>query len=430
MAERCAIRCETREELVSLLYEAAELEHGLCCSYLFAAFSLRTGADAGLPEDQRESVARWRGLLAGVAREEMLHLALVSNLLTALGAAPHMGRPPFPQQSRYYPAGITIALRRFDEATLTRFVHLERPEGVGIEDDVDEDPALAPSAPGAGAPPGAVRAGDGDGEPVPGDGGLTTVGELYQAIEDGFEHLVDLRGEVAVFIGAPGAQSAADDLGFEDLVPVTDLSSARQALRLLVEQGEGVRGNWEDAHYGTFLRMREELREAQRADPAFDPAWPVVADPVAKARPDVEHGVVVDDELTVAVMDLFNSAYVLMTNLLERYLAHTDESPEALRALAGAAVAVMTSVVSPLGSLVATLPVGGEHAGATAGPSFEIHRAVALAPHRRAAWLTFLERLGELADAAARIADRGAPQAVRGVADALREIRADLQRHG
>ncbi|HEX2073650.1 MAG TPA: ferritin-like domain-containing protein [Geodermatophilus sp.] len=429
MHETTAIRTETREELVALLYEAAELEHGLCCSYLFTAFSLRAGDDPGLDDAQRESVARWRVQILDVAKEEMLHLALVSNLLTALGAAPHMGRPPFPQQSRYYPAGITIGLRRFDERTLTRFVHLERPEGVGIEDDVDGDPALDSSSPDPGTPPGALREGERDAATVPDDRRLTTVGELYQAIEDGFEHLVDLRGEDAVFIGAPAVQAAPDDLGFADLVPVTDLATAREALRLLVEQGEGVRGDWEDAHYGTFLRMREELRDAQRADPAFDPAWPVLENPVARAQPGVDHGAVVDDELAVAVMDLFNSSYVLMTSILQRYFAHTDESPEALRTLAGAAVQVMFSAISPLGGLLATLPAGGAHPAATAGPSFEIHRVVALVPHRRAAWLTFRERLEELARFADRLAGQGAPPLLHEVGEGLRQASSDLGRH-
>jgi hypothetical protein len=426
VVEANAIRCETREELVSLLFEAAELEHGLCCSYLFTAFSLKAGPDAGLSEQQLETVARWRGQLTGVAKEEMLHLALVSNLLTALGAAPHMGRPPFPQQSRYYPAGITIGLRRFDEKTLTRFIHLERPEGVGIEDDAHRDPALTPSSAGPAAPPGALRRGEEDVEPVR-EEGLTTVGELYQAIEDGFAYLVDVRGEDAVFIGSPGAQSASDDLGFGELVSVTDLDSARQALRVLVEQGEGVRGNWEEAHYGTFLRMRDELRDTRQADPAFDPAWPVLENPVAKAQPDVEHGGVVDDVMTVMVMDLFNSAYVLMTTMLQRYFAHTDETPDALRALASAAVEVMFSGISPLGSLLATMPAGDRHCGATAGPSFELHRAVALVPHRRVAWLTFQERLVELAGFADRVADQGAPPQVREVGDGLRRIALDLE---
>jgi hypothetical protein len=45
---------------------------------------------------------RWRKTLRGIAVEEMLHLALVSNLMAAIGAAPVFGRPNFPQRSRYF----------------------------------------------------------------------------------------------------------------------------------------------------------------------------------------------------------------------------------------------------------------------------------------------------------------------------------------
>ena len=89
-----ALRIETRAELVSLLSEAAELEHGLVCSYLFTAFTLKEPEAEGLTPLQAEAVGRWREVLTSVALEEMLHLALVSNLLTAVGAAPHLARPP------------------------------------------------------------------------------------------------------------------------------------------------------------------------------------------------------------------------------------------------------------------------------------------------------------------------------------------------
>ena len=39
----------TRERLLHFLYEAAELEHNLMCTYLYAAFSLRSGASANKP---------------------------------------------------------------------------------------------------------------------------------------------------------------------------------------------------------------------------------------------------------------------------------------------------------------------------------------------------------------------------------------------
>jgi len=41
---------EHREALIYMLYEAAELEHGIMCQYLFAAFSLKQSVDEGLTE--------------------------------------------------------------------------------------------------------------------------------------------------------------------------------------------------------------------------------------------------------------------------------------------------------------------------------------------------------------------------------------------
>src|SRR3954468_10346977 len=77
---------EHREALIYMLCEAAELEHGIMCQYLFAAFSLKQSEDEGLTADELEAVTRWRRAIAHVATEEMLHLALVQNVLAAVGA--------------------------------------------------------------------------------------------------------------------------------------------------------------------------------------------------------------------------------------------------------------------------------------------------------------------------------------------------------
>ena len=39
---------EHREALIYMLCEAAELEHGIMCQYLYAAFSLKQSEDEGL----------------------------------------------------------------------------------------------------------------------------------------------------------------------------------------------------------------------------------------------------------------------------------------------------------------------------------------------------------------------------------------------
>src|ERR1700740_905914 len=75
---------EHREALIYMLCEAAELEHGIMCQYLFGAFSLKQSADEGLSGDGLAAANRWRKQILHVATQEMLHLALVQNLLTAI----------------------------------------------------------------------------------------------------------------------------------------------------------------------------------------------------------------------------------------------------------------------------------------------------------------------------------------------------------
>jgi hypothetical protein len=351
VGEAPALRIETREELVSLLYEAAELEHGLVCSYLFTAFTLKGDEGDGLTPAQAEAVGRWRDAITAVALEEMLHLALVSNLLTAVGAAPHMRRPPFPQVSRYYPAGITIELRRFSDATLTRFVHLERPEGVDIEEEVVADPAIDLEGGAPDAAPGALRTPDEAVEEVPAEA-YATVGHLYQAIEDGIELLVERRGEDDVFIGPPRhrprAPPSASPTSCRDRPHL-----GRRALEVLVTQGEGVSGDWTEAHYGRFLRVRDELRAMRASDPGFDPARPVLANPLSQAPVGGAPERLVTDPMSTTVMELFDGAYELMTTMLLRFFAHSDESDEALTTLVRAP---STSCSSPSGPSASCSP--------------------------------------------------------------------------
>src|ERR1700752_3097386 len=109
---------EHREALIYMLCEAAELEHGIMCQYLFAAFSLKQSTDEGLTESELAAVTRWRNQVSHVATQEMLHLSLVHNLPSAIGAAPHLSRPNFPAPANHYPAGVQLALIPFGEQGL------------------------------------------------------------------------------------------------------------------------------------------------------------------------------------------------------------------------------------------------------------------------------------------------------------------------
>ena len=133
-AEETPIVLGPREQLFHLLAEAAEIEHTLMCSYLYAAFSLkRPGAD-GLRERECTAVERWRKEIMDVAVEEMTHLLLVANLSIAIGGRPHFGRPNFPVDPGYFPSGVVVKLAPFNADTLQHLIFLERPRGIQHED--------------------------------------------------------------------------------------------------------------------------------------------------------------------------------------------------------------------------------------------------------------------------------------------------------
>ena len=104
-----AIVVERRKELTYLLCQAAELEHAVMCEYLYAAFSLKSTAGPGLRDDQLGAVEGWRGVLFAIAKEEMLHWAVVQNLLTSVGSAPYVSRPHMPHQARGTRPGCSFA---------------------------------------------------------------------------------------------------------------------------------------------------------------------------------------------------------------------------------------------------------------------------------------------------------------------------------
>jgi hypothetical protein len=62
---------------------------------------------------------------------------------------------------------------------------------------------------------------------------------------------------------------------WKELAAVTGLASASRAIELIVEQGEGARGDWVKSHFGKFVGILEDFLAMQAADPSFDPVRPV-----------------------------------------------------------------------------------------------------------------------------------------------------------
>jgi hypothetical protein len=375
---------EHREALIYMLYEAAELEHGIMCQYLFAAFSLKQREDEGLTAETLEAVLRWRRAVAHVATEEMLHLALVQNLLSAIGSAPHLARPNLPAPARHYPAGVNLTLVPFGEPALRHFMFLERPEGMELRGAKGIDAPVREAVP---------LMAEGDIVPQPQD--FATLGHLYRSIEHGLDHLAEKFGERNLFVGPPRAQATSDYFHWPELVAVDDLASAHRAIDTILEQGEGARGDWQSAHFGQFVQILDEYRELKAANPDFEPARPVL---FATVRPSAHDDTVprITEGITSRCTDLFNVGYEVLLQLLHRYFAHTEETDAQLTTLSRSAIALMIGVLGPLGDMITRLPVGRDHPGMTAGASFELfYENDYLVPHREAAWALLEERLRE-----------------------------------
>ena len=410
---------EHREHLWYLLAEASQLEHMIMCQYLYAGFSLKRDSAEGLIAEQAAAVARWREVLRGIAVQEMLHFALVANLMSSIGAAPVLTRPNFPQRSNYFPPGVLLDLLPFGDAALTHFLYLERPEGMERQDAEGFVPGAPPHEP--------VE----PGEALPRVQDFATVGHLYRGIAEGLSHLVSRLGEGAVFVGPPRAQATPELFHWPELVAVTDLRSAHAAIEEIIEQGEGARGDWRSAHYGRFLSMWEEYSELRRQDPSFEPARPVIAAFTRQPYDVPLPQPVLTEPVAHAAAELFSLGYEALLQMLTRFFTHTDESDEQLGLLIGSAFGLMTGVLEPLGSALTRLPAGAGYPGRAAGPAFEMYYQMGnFVPAREAAWAVLTERVAVLANRCAGAAGAQAlPAAVNTAAERAASIAAQLAEH-
>jgi CDGSH-type Zn-finger protein/uncharacterized Fe-S cluster protein YjdI len=382
---------QDREELFYLLSEAAEFEHSVMCSYLYAMWSLKSDVAEGVTEAELAAINGWRQSIRQVALEEMLHLALVNNMLAAIGASPHLWRPWFPVQPGRFPEGLVLRLSRFCEATLDHFAYIERPEGIKMEDGAGFDhPAHYSRA----MRPDLLS-------PTPQD--YTSQGQLYHSVLRGLAELVDELGEQTVFVGHGEAQVGAAEFSLPGLFKVDGLEAARRAVEEIVQQGEGAPAHREGSHYQRFAAIKEELMQLKRERPDFEPARPVVENPTLFDPGSRKHVTRIEDSLTSKVVDLGDSIYSLMIRTFTQMFAPAP-LPRDLRAgLASAAIDLMYAA-SHVAKVVTRLPVGPSRQGATAGLTLALPLSSGQLVQRCAAQI-LNERVIELADAAAGLED-------------------------
>jgi hypothetical protein len=330
----------TLADLRTHLQWAIELEHATVPPYLCALYSL--------DEDRNPEAAE---VLRSVFIEEMLHILLAANLLNAVGGRPRLDTPqmlaPYPRSLPHADGSFEIALLPFGSEALDLFLKIEQPPGP---------------------------------DPVPESDCYETIGQFYQAIEQGIRELCARLGEADVFCGDPQRQvsDAVCHGGARRVVVVNNLATALVALDDIVVQGEGTRSRevWdgdhnmfhpereEVAHYFRFQQLRLGRRYRRGDTAASGPSgelisvdWggvqPMRANPRTADHPQGSRARMAQDE--------FNVTYCTILDLLDQAF---DGNPPML----GQAIGAMFRLKDQ-GTALMRIPT--EDGLATVGPAFE-----------------------------------------------------------
>jgi CDGSH-type Zn-finger protein/uncharacterized Fe-S cluster protein YjdI len=348
-----------REELLFLLNEAAEFEHTVMCSYLYAAMTLKRGTDEGITQTELIAIEGWRKKIRKVVLEEMLHLSLVNNLLAAFGSAPHFSRSNFPIPAGRFPADLELNLAPFNESTLQHFMWIEKPLGIDIPDGTafrhiqHYHRELRTNL----------------FSPTPTD--YPNQGYLYHAIANGIDALAQQLGENALFAGDPKSQVDSAQFPLPGIFAVTDVASAHKAIEEIVTQGEGSPNHIEESHYQLFKDVLDEYQKLKAARPEFEPARPSASNPLLVDPLNRKAGTYITHPLAMKVTDLGNCLYTLMLHTFAQVFA-PNPLPQLMRTeLAQAATSIMYSLTS-VGDVATRLPLKKEGGPVSSGLSFEL----------------------------------------------------------
>jgi hypothetical protein len=311
----------TPEELREHLALAMRVELSTIPPYLYAMYSI---------EDQRSEATR---LLMSIVAEEMLHLALAANLLVAVGGEPEFLavalQPTYPGLLAHHRPDLSLHLAPASpELIRSTFMVIERPGASDARPEAD---------------------------------GYHTLGQFYAAVEGAIERL---SAEGPLFVAGSEMRQLAghhfygavefDAADSGDLVLVTDPMSAKEAIEVIVHQGEGLAEHrWADpahqelTHYAKLVQIVDGGSPLGKVRPVrVDPRS---ADYPAAVRP---------------ISDLLNGTYRALFHVLDALYqprAHKGE-------LVGVLYRLMTGTLGPLARHLTTVPLDD---GTVAGPTFE-----------------------------------------------------------
>lgn len=343
---------QEKAELENMLQKAILFELSTIPVYMTALISIKPGTNL---------VAA--NLIRSVMMEEMLHMTLAGNILTSIGGKMVIGADHIPS----YPLSLEFNGQRFKDrefevnlAPMTRsnietFTRIELPDGW---EDSEQELSAIPEI------------------DVPG----YTVGQFYKLLEYKLITLCEKYGEPKVFIGKSHHQINLNYYwsGGGKPIKISSLSEAKEAIEVIMTQGEGTSRSIYDGdefyfdqrnEVAHFFRFREILfgRYYQHGDDPHAPptgdqfevdykqVYPVKVNAVSS---DYKH----DPQMSSLNQD-FNRKYSTMLRLITEAF---NGSPDALYT---AILNSMHNMASIAHKMVST-PIHG-HPNVHGAPSFE-----------------------------------------------------------
>lgn len=369
------LRIDTPEALRAVLQQALLVEQAVIPPYLCALFSLKPNRNTEVAE-----------IIRGVVLEEMLHMALVGNLLNAVGGRPRIGRPGFvPVYPGRLPGPVLpdleVRLRRCSvEHIRDTFLAIEQPQYPVVDGRRFTGAVLDRSRIEVADTGELLSASDAELDGLAtwfakAEYPTMTIGWFYNQLARAVIRLDRLLAERGgtLFTGDPARQVSWPGAP-GTLYRVTDRHTALLAIHEIIEQGEGspheldadsapVSG--ELGHYYRFKEIVEGRRLVrddrgewvyEGAPVPFDPdeVHPMVDDPDASLLP--------DGSRARAQADVVNATYTKMLTSLDRIF---NGNPHELTDVRG----LMYSLEVEAGKLL-ELPSGLEP-GTVAGPAFQ-----------------------------------------------------------
>jgi hypothetical protein len=330
------------------LQTAVILELTTIPPYLTALFSIKPGTN-GIAAS----------IIRSVAMEEMLHMLLAANTLTAIGGNVRLNKdtiPSFPctlhfKGQQFKNRQFDVHLAAFSKESLSTFLKIELPENwekAKVLEKIE----------------------------IPG----FTIGEFYRGIKKDLQELCQEWGETQVFSGKKENQISEDFFwraGGKPIV-VTNLSEANQAIDLIVEQGEGVSGNdikkegfFSDnadvPHYFRFNEIYMERYYKEGDDPRQPPGGEpitVTYNDVFPIKPDCKNADFINHPQLQYLNNLFNANYSMMLAQLEEGF---NGNPHVFY------TAIMNGMrnLTPIAQSMVQIKIEGDPESRHAAPSFD-----------------------------------------------------------